>query len=1270
MAGANPPRKAPPPSSSTTPPASAQAEIALLPSLKSCLVNLPASLVAVLQNADTLAQNVVVELSFRLPAPVPAGAVGGGDGKGKAAGVSKSVYVGWTGMQAQTRLAALVGREGVAGGSRGSGGGGSGGGAKHGQDVSVVEVDATFGRLVGLSEGMKVSIHLHLSPPESHTVHIEPLTPTDWEIIELHAHFLEMNFLSQIRALPNPAAGQAHPLTLHLTPTSTANVLVTALAPAPPGAPAFVKIAADAEVIVAPKTRASARRAEGAKDSRSVVSTSRRSEGGRSAKSTARHRGAHDEEHARPPVFLRGVTRALKCEYFDDDSDEMKDDGMRVWVDRESLIASRTLKGVTWVAVSLVWPAGLQEPVDVQSQPPPTAGALPATKVVAGLCAWDDAPDAQHVAVSSLLCGVLDAGGLVGGLVRLDPAPAALPKTASSLREHAQQAGKEAIVKRLRVTPFIASQAAGKKAGLRFGAESKAERAAGVERVKAIYGRSLLDGPLTEGMLLPAHADFPGGILDFDPTPPGDPSKTKVHWLSGGDRKLELSLQSETTRPKSPKPPGEPLPVIPPQLVGIDALLTRTRASLLHASSVLLTGGPGAGKTAVAHLLAHQLRSEHLFATFYLPCRALLPESTRVKAVKEQLHRLFATAAWAARPGARALVVLDDVDFLCPVETEMQGEGNGRSRVLAEAVCSVVREFAGRGTGVVLLATARGKEAVNGVVVGGHVVREIVGLEAPGKEGRRHMLQAFVGGHVGEPDEVLAGEVTDVNGDGMGSAWNQDSDDGRPASADGPSESLDGIPVDPELDLLDIAGQTDGYMPGDLALLVSRARRETLIRCLPSSLPPILTPADFTAALANFTPASLRGITLHASRTTFAAIGGLRDTRATLLETLQYPTTYAPLFARIPLRLRSGLLLYGHPGCGKTLLASAVAGECGLNFISVKGPEILNKYIGASEKSVRDLFARAQAARPAVLFFDEFDSIAPRRGHDSTGVTDRVVNMLLTMMDGAEGLQGVYVLAATSRPDLIDPALLRPGRLDKSLLCGMPSADDRLDILKAVSGKLHVDAAVLGDSGGRTLAEVAQRTEGYSGADLQAVMYNAHLEAIHDVLGSAADAATQDFGKRKAGSGGQASGGKSEQDFTYFRLGDVEGEVAGGATSLAAIAAERAQIAAKLSALQLARRKAKQERQGSQSTTRWPSSAAGQQHVSNGPANGEHEAEPAAVVISWRHLEKSLETTRSSISAQERARLEKIYREFVVGRNGEMSDGQGGTEVGGRSSLM
>ncbi|TFY54857.1 hypothetical protein EVJ58_g8610 [Rhodofomes roseus] len=294
-----------------------------------------------------------------------------------------------------------------------------------------------------------------------------------------------------------------------------------------------------------------------------------------------------------------------------------------------------------------------------------------------------------------------------------------------------------------------------------------------------------------------------------------------------------------------------------------------------------------------------------------------------------------------------------------------------------------------------------------------------------------------------------------------------------------------------------LATQTEGYSVTDLKDFVARAVHQAAIRCSENGegeeASTTLIPEDFATAQVDFVPHSLRDVKLQRSEVEWADIGGLNETKRTLRETLEWPTKYGPIFAQSPLRLRSGLLLYGYPGCGKTLLASAVAKECGLNFISIKGPELLNKYIGASEKSVRDLFERASAAKPCVLFFDEFDSIAPKRGHDSTGVTDRVVNQMLTQMDGAEGLDGVYVLAATSRPDLIDSALLRPGRLDKSLLCDMPDVNERREILEALGRKINIAPSV-------DLQAVARETDGFSGADLQALVYNAHLEVIHEAI--------------------------------------------------------------------------------------------------------------------------------------------------------------------------
>ncbi|XP_071448564.1 uncharacterized protein [Hetaerina americana] len=206
-----------------------------------------------------------------------------------------------------------------------------------------------------------------------------------------------------------------------------------------------------------------------------------------------------------------------------------------------------------------------------------------------------------------------------------------------------------------------------------------------------------------------------------------------------------------------------------------------------------------------------------------------------------------------------------------------------------------------------------------------------------------------------------------------------------------------------------------------------------------------------------------------------------------------WPLRYTKLFKSLPLKPRRGLLLYGPPGTGKTHLVSSLVGHCGIRLINVKGPELLSKYIGASEEAVRNIFQKAHSARPCVLFFDEFESLAPRRGHDSTGVTDRVVNQLLTQLDGVEeGMaDGMVVVAATTRPDLIDPALLRPGRLDTPVLCPMPQEEDRASILKELGSRL-----VYGDDVVDLPLALARLTSGFTGADLQALLYTSQVVAL------------------------------------------------------------------------------------------------------------------------------------------------------------------------------
>ena len=1180
-------------------------------------------------------------------------------------------------MQSKRRLAPIVNRDGISG-TRGNPSGRE-------QEVSLVEIDAAFARTLGLSEGQKVTASLHVDPPVAHTVHIEPLTPEDWEIIELHANFLEINLVHQIRALPNPTftpsnehTQASHPLTLHLSPTSTANITITSLVPALPSNSQFAKLAPDAEVIVAPKSRSKPSRTSG--ENRSTAS--RKSAGGRSGASTVRRKSGRED--ARPAMFFRGLDRSICREYFETSKDT-EDQGLRVWVDRDVLY-SRALKGVNWVCVTVIKPSSLQAPIDPQQQQQEIENSGDAgkitSKVVAKLLAWDDPPDSHHAALSSSLCAAMACGGLVGGVVKLEPAPQQVTNFSSQASKDQASSASKSGSPQIKIYPF-SSASAKKGDGLKFGGESKSEKEEASKRILKMYSKQgdidgFLDGPLTDGSVLGVTSTpdpisgWEGGILRFS-HPQSENGKPSCNWFLGSERKFTLEVQAAISRPLSVSEGhavGEPLPSEAPNLVGIDSIVDQLHSHLSHMSSVLLAGALGAGKSSVAQLLAHRLRSELLFHTTYFSCRKLVTDETRVSTIKETFTRVFMNASWGARLGGRSIVVLDDLDKLCPAETELEmGGQNGRSRQISEGVCALVRQFCTRDSGVVLLATAQAKESLHNVIVGGHVVREILSLKAPNKEGRRRVMEM-----------VAHRNATDADGIDRNS-----SQDSRPATADGSSSEddvgwmdgghepsrrtkgvkNDGFVLDPSLDFLDLAGETDGYMPGDLVLLVARARSEALIRSVSqSSKSPegniSLSRADFDSALKGFTPASLRNVTLQTSTTTFDSIGGLKETRKILLETLQYPTTYAPIFAQCPLRLRSGLLLYGFPGCGKTMLASAVAGECGLNFISVKGPEILNKYIGASEKSVRDLFDRAEAARPCVLFFDEFDSIAPKRGHDSTGVTDRVVNQLLTQMDGAEGLSGVYVLAATSRPDLIDPALLRPGRLDKSLLCDLPNLEDRVDILRALGKKLKLSNDIVSESSGG-LASIAAQTEGYSGADLQALVYNAHLEAIHDVLG---DQDRHENGDTKNPGKAKGSASTSTQRFVQFRYGEDENRLEAETRARAGhnknkLLAERAAILTKLDEIKKTKKRAKQLQHG-----------VSDRHgldAKDGAGNpdGQHEVE-----IRWEHIQRSLQSTRASISADERRRLQGIYREFVVGRNGEMPSGEGARDVGGRTSLM
>ncbi|KAK5100761.1 Peroxisome biosynthesis protein pex1 [Exophiala xenobiotica] len=1227
-------------------------------SLKNCLVNLPPSLIALVSNTNTPVQNVVVELQFRSHKS--------STGSVSSAEIQRTAFAGWTGMPSRTRPTSVLDQQRSRGGRDG--------------DTQTVEIDGSFAKTLGLAEGQQIGLMVHLDPPLAHTVNIEPLTPSDWEIIEMHATFLELNFLSQIRALPNPAysdkakngSENAHPLTLHLSPTSTANIIVTSLVPSLSSTQTFAKIAADAEVIVAPKARQRQRHTR--TDTRSTISK-------RSVKSETSNKTSTSRRSTRTKeaVFLRGVDYSIAKDFVKPVQDA---EGLTIWLSR-NVMNSESLKNCAFARVSVVKPSALratpeQDTVNKLKEEDASVHGRPASRLTARVVAWDDPVNDHHAILSPMLSKLLDVSSFSGLVLKVDAAPDPVPRSS---------------LKRFAFFPFLAEKSK-KSEGLKFGGESQGAKNAISDRLRITYGgdNGILAGPLTDGMLIPASngsenmTTFDGGILRFTSS---NQQEGDSMWAIGGEQKQDFDVKDPIPRPVSNSvlfPTfADTLPTDRTSLIGVDKPFKQCMSNLTLCSSVLLTGGIGAGKTAVAAQLGHHLREEYLFNVSYLSCQKLVTDEIRVSSIKEELTRMFVSAAWCTRLGGQSVVILDDVDKICPVETELQvGNDNGRSRQVTEILSSVVRQYCSPESGVTLLATAQGKDALNNVIIGGHVFSEIISIPAPPKDIRNKILEHLVAeSTVSQSQPAMNGHSRNASDSSSiaDSSWmNPSNPASRPSSSNSASPSataqIEGFHASPTLDLLDIAGKTDGYMPADLHLLVSRARNEALIRTIsdpsPTPAPLTLSKTDFAAALRNFTPASLRNVTLTHSTTTFASVGGLTATRNTLLETLLYPTKYAPIFARSPLRLRSGLLLYGYPGCGKTLLASAVAGECNLNFISVKGPEILNKYIGASEKSVRDLFERAQAAKPCVLFFDEFDSIASKRGHDSTGVTDRVVNQMLTQMDGAEGLEGVYVLAATSRPDLIDPALLRPGRLDKSLLCDMPGLQDREDILRAVSAKLE-----LGPGVEERIDEVAARTEGMSGADLQALMYNAHLEAIHELLGdlngsgrakgtvNANGAKTQsDAGERGSSASSSSSKGKkggNKHDFVQFLYGKEEDDMARRSVTSTALDA-RAVIVAKLDELKLARKREKAAMKG----LAFEADAYARKE---GGEKGEG-SDKDKVYITWQHMEKSLASTKASISAQERRRLAVIYGEFVQGRNGEMPNGEGNKEIGGRTSLM
>ncbi|WP_224268751.1 CDC48 family AAA ATPase [Haloprofundus salinisoli] len=464
---------------------------------------------------------------------------------------------------------------------------------------------------------------------------------------------------------------------------------------------------------------------------------------------------------------------------------------------------------------------------------------------------------------------------------------------------------------------------------------------------------------------------------------------------------------------------------------------------------VLLHGPPGTGKTLIAKAVANEIDAE--FHTISGPeiMSKYYGES------EEQLRDVFEEAT----ENAPAIIFMDELDSIAAKREEAGGDVE--RRVVAQLL-SLMDGLEERGQVVVIGATNRVDAIDPALRRGGRFDREIE-IGVPDRDGRKEILQVHTRN----------------------------------------------MPLTDNVELDVYADNTHGFVGADLESLAKESAMTALRRIRPQldldaeeidadvlqSLQ--VTENDFREALKGIEPSALREVFVEVPDVTWEDVGGLEDTKERLRETIQWPLEYPEVFQTMDMAAAKGVLLYGPPGTGKTLLAKAVANESESNFISVKGPELLNKFVGESEKGVREVFSKARENAPTVVFFDEIDAIATERGRNSgdSGVSERVVSQLLTELDGLEALEDVVVIATTNRPDLIDSALLRPGRLDRHVHVPVPDEEARLKILE-----VHTQHKPLADD--VDLDSIARRTDGYVGADLEALAREAAMAASREFIRS------------------------------------------------------------------------------------------------------------------------------------------------------------------------
>ncbi len=464
---------------------------------------------------------------------------------------------------------------------------------------------------------------------------------------------------------------------------------------------------------------------------------------------------------------------------------------------------------------------------------------------------------------------------------------------------------------------------------------------------------------------------------------------------------------------------------------------------------VLLHGPPGTGKTMIAKAVANETDANFVSISGPEIMSKYYGES------EKHLREIFDDA----EKTAPTIIFIDEIDSIAPKREDVTGEVE--RRVVAQLL-SLMDGLKKRGQVIVIAATNRPNAIDLALRRGGRFDREI---------------------EIGIPDRIGRLEILQIHTRGM------------PLSED----------MSEERGMREIADITHGFVGADISSLCKEAAMHAIRNILPKinieeEIPPeimekiVVTREDFHNALRNIEPSALREVFVEVPAVRWTDIGGLESVKQELIEAIEWPLKYPEAFEAINTRPPKGVLLFGPPGTGKTLLAKAIATESEANFISIKGPELLSKYVGESERAIRETFRKARQSAPTIIFFDEIDSIVPVRGAAfDTGVTERVVSQILTELDGLEELKNVVVVAATNRPDMVDPALLRPGRFDRFIYIRPPDLKEREMIFN-----IHLKGKPLSPEVG--VGKLAERTEDYVGADIGAVCREAAILALRDCI--------------------------------------------------------------------------------------------------------------------------------------------------------------------------